>query len=171
MAEEKDAAPPKELTPDEKARLEHFKKHIVLEKRIGGRLAGIKHKILVASGKGGVGKTTAAVNLALAFARAGDAVALLDADIHAPAVPRMLGLGGARLSGKDDGIKPVAAGERLVVMSMAFLLQEDADAVIWRGPLKMAMIDNFLADIDWGKRDWLVVDTPPGTGDDPLGIR
>ncbi|UCH78060.1 MAG: Mrp/NBP35 family ATP-binding protein [Candidatus Coatesbacteria bacterium] len=160
----------KEPSAEEEAKLERFKERLALEKRIGERMGRVGHKILIASGKGGVGKTTAAVNLALGLAEAGDSVALLDADIHGPGVPLMLGLAGARPTGTEEGINPVAYDDNLVVMSMAFLLAGDSDAVIWRGPLKMAMVDNFLADINWGDRDWFVVDTPPGTGDEILSL-
>jgi len=159
-----------EPSAEEAAKLERFKERLALEKRIGERMARLGHKILIASGKGGVGKTTAAVNLALGLVEAGDSVALLDADIHGPGVPLMLGLAGARPTGNEEGINPVPYGDHLVVMSMAFLLAGDSDAVIWRGPLKMAMVDNFLADINWGERDWFVVDTPPGTGDEILSL-
>lgn len=158
------------LTPEEQERLEHFKRNIQIQKRIGDRMARIRSKVLVASGKGGVGKTTAAVNLALAFAADGDQVGLLDADIHGPGVPRMLGMRDVRITGHDGALDPAPFNDRLVVMSTAFLLERDADAVIWRGPLKMAMIDNFLADVNWGELEWLVVDTPPGTGDEILSL-
>jgi ATP-binding protein involved in chromosome partitioning len=152
----------------EKAARERAEEQAQLEERIGARMARISHKLLIASGKGGVGKSTAAVNLGVGLAEAGETVALLDADMHGPTVPRMLGLRGVRPVGGEDGIEPVKFGERLVVMSIAFLIPHDSDAVIWRGPLKGKMVDNFLADIDWGERDWLVVDTPPGTGDEVL---
>jgi len=160
----------KDLTPAESARMEQFKERLHLEKRIADRMALLKYKLLVASGKGGVGKTTAAVNLALAFAQAGERVALLDADIHGPGVPFALGMKEVQPTGGEHALNPVEYDERLAVMSMAFLLQSDADAVIWRGPLKMAMIDNFLADVNWGERDWFVIDTPPGTGDEILSL-
>ncbi len=165
-----DDGPEKEPPAEEAAKLERFKQRLELEKRIAERMKLIRHKILVASGKGGVGKTTAAVNLALALVQAGDSVALLDADIHGPGVPLMLGMADVKPIGGKGGINPTAYDEKLVVMSMAFLVAGEADAVIWRGPLKMAMIDNFLADINWGERDWLVVDTPPGTGDEILSL-
>jgi ATP-binding protein involved in chromosome partitioning len=152
----------------EKAARERAEEQAQLEERIAARMARIRHKVLIASGKGGVGKSTAAVNLGVGLAEAGETVALLDADMHGPTVPRMLGLRGVRPVGGEGGIEPVKFGEKLVVMSIAFLIPHDSDAVIWRGPLKGKMVDNFLADIDWGERDWLVVDTPPGTGDEVL---
>lgn len=160
----------KESSAEEQEKLERFKARLELERRIRERMKLIRHKVLVASGKGGVGKTAAAVNVSLALAAAGDRVALLDADIHGPGVPLMLGMAEVKPTGSGGGINPVAYNENLVVMSMAFLIGGDADAVIWRGPLKMAMIDNFLADINWGERDWLVADTPPGTGDEILSL-
>jgi ATP-binding protein involved in chromosome partitioning len=165
-----DDGPDKDLSPEEREKLERFKQRVETEKKIESRMALIRHKILVASGKGGVGKTTAAVNLALAFAGAGDRVGLLDADIHGPGVPMMLGMADVKPTGGDAGINAVAYDENLAVMSMAFLLAGEADAVIWRGPLKMAMVDNFLADVNWGERDWLIADTPPGTGDEILSL-
>jgi len=160
----------KELSADEQEKLARFKQRLELDKKIASRMALIRHKVLVASGKGGVGKTATAVNVSLALAAAGDRVALLDADIHGPGVPLMLGMADVKPTGSGGGINAVAYNENLVVMSMAFLIGGDADAVIWRGPLKMAMIDNFLADINWGERDWLVADTPPGTGDEILSL-
>jgi len=160
----------KELSAEEQEKLARFKHRLEVDKKIASRMALIRHKVLVASGKGGVGKTATAVNVSLALAAAGDRVALLDADIHGPGVPLMLGMADVRPTGSGGGINPVAYNENLVVMSMAFLITGDADAVIWRGPLKMAMIDNFLADVNWGERDWLVADTPPGTGDEILSL-
>ena len=134
------------------------------------RLCKIRHKVLVLSGKGGVGKSTVAVNLAEALALAGKRVGLLDIDIHGPSVPKLLGREHERLSGSPDGLMPVRVNEHLIAMSIGWLLQDRDDAVIWRGPLKMGVIKQFLKDVAWGELDYLVVDCPPGTGDEPLSI-
>jgi len=133
------------------------------------RMAPIKHKILVLSGKGGVGKSTVAVNLAVSLSLAGMRVGLLDVDIHGPSVPKMLRLEGTTLAAVGDAIVPVEIGD-MKVMSIGFLLRKQDDAVIWRGPLKMGVIQQFLKDVDWGELDYLVVDSPPGTGDEPLSV-
>ncbi|MGE4564918.1 MAG: iron-sulfur cluster carrier protein MrpORP [Victivallaceae bacterium] len=133
-------------------------------------MAGIRHKIVVMSGKGGVGKSTVAVNLAAALAAAGKRVGLLDADIHGPSIPTMLGLTGARPEPAVDGrIAPIEAGT-LKVMSIGFLLRDCDDAVIWRGPMKIGAIRQLLGEVAWGELDFLVIDTPPGTGDEPLSV-
>lgn len=133
------------------------------------RLCRIRRKIVVLSGKGGVGKSTVAVNIAVALLMAGKRVGLLDIDIHGPSIPTMLGLEGAALQGGADGLIPVdAAG--LKVMSLGFLLSDPDQAVIWRGPLKMGAIKQFLKDVAWGDLDYLVIDSPPGTGDEPLSV-
>lgn len=133
------------------------------------RMCEIDHKVLVLSGKGGVGKSTVAVNLAIWLAMQGKRVGLLDIDIHGPSVPRMLGLLGERIRSGPDGMLPVELGG-IGVMSIGFLLRGEGDAVIWRGPRKMGVIKQFLTDVEWGRLDYLVVDTPPGTGDEPLSI-
>lgn len=132
----------------------------------------IKHKIAIISGKGGVGKSTVTVNLAMAFAMHGYAnnVGILDADIHGPSVPKMLGLKGQRLQANPVGIFPVMGTLGIKVVSMDFLLPSDESPVIWRGPLKMKAIQQFLSDIMWGDLDFLFVDLPPGTGDEPLSV-
>lgn len=132
----------------------------------------IKHKIAIISGKGGVGKSTVTVNLAMAFAMHGYAnnVGILDADIHGPSVPKMLGLKGQRLQANPIGIFPVIGPLGIKVVSMDFLLPSDEAPVIWRGPLKMKVIQQFLSDIIWGDLDFLFVDLPPGTGDEPLSV-
>jgi len=140
------------------------------EKRAQENLRRIKNKLLVLSGKGGVGKSTIAVNLAWALAQRGNQVGLLDIDIHGPNVPKMLGLEGVKLVSREKGIEPAKAGGNLKVISIAFLLESIDTAVIWRGPLKMTVIRQFLADVNWGALDYLIVDAPPGTGDEPLSI-
>lgn len=133
------------------------------------RLCRIKHKIVVMSGKGGVGKSTVAVNLAMSLMLAGKRVGLLDVDIHGPSVPTMLGLEGATVDQSADGLIPVELGH-LKVMSMGFLLRNPDDAVIWRGPVKGTVIKQFLKDVAWGDLDYLIIDAPPGTGDEPLSV-
>ena len=137
------------------------------------KMSMIKHKIAVISGKGGVGKSTVTVNLAAAFATQGHLgkVGVLDADIHGPCVPKMLGLKGEKLVGGPAGtIFPVTGRYGLKVVSMDFLLPSDEAPVIWRGPLKMRVIQQFLSDILWGELDFLFIDLPPGTGDEPLSV-
>jgi len=142
------------------------------EKRlaVARRMCRIRRKIIVLSGKGGVGKSTVATNLAVAAAQAGLETGLLDVDIHGPSIPKLLGLEGARPVAAGDSILPVEAGENLKVMSIGFLLQGRDDAVIWRGPMKYGVIRQFLGDVEWGDLDLLVVDSPPGTGDEPLSV-
>lgn len=132
-------------------------------------ISRIKHKILIMSGKGGVGKSTVAVNLAVALSLAGKKVGLLDVDIHGPSIPTMLKLTGEKIRSNDDKILPVPIGD-LKVMSIGFVMQEKDDAIIWRGPMKMGVIKQFLTDVEWGDLDYLVVDLPPGTGDEPLSV-
>jgi ATP-binding protein involved in chromosome partitioning len=134
------------------------------------KLCRIKHKIIVLSGKGGVGKSTVAANLALSLAAKGKRTGLLDVDIHGPSIPRMLGLEGYPIEADNNQFIPVPLGETLKVMSIGFLLPNRDDAVIWRGPLKMGVIKQFLKDVDWGELDYLVIDSPPGTGDEPLSV-
>jgi len=139
-------------------------------KRRALRMSRIAHKILVLSGKGGVGKSTVAVNLAVTLHEAGKRVGLLDIDVHGPSVPKLLGVEGTPIDlGEDGPMIPVDAGG-IRVMSVAFLLQGEADPVIWRGPMKHGVIGQFLSDVDWGELDYLIVDAPPGTGDEPLSV-
>ncbi len=138
-------------------------------RELQSRLCRIRHKIMVMSGKGGVGKSTVAVNLAMGLMLAGKKVGLLDVDIHGPSVPTMLGLEGASIEASPDGLLPVEVGD-LKVMSMGFLLRNPDDAVIWRGPVKGGVIKQFLKDVAWGDLDYLIIDAPPGTGDEPLSV-
>jgi ATP-binding protein involved in chromosome partitioning len=137
---------------------------------IGRRMSQVKHRIIVLSGKGGVGKSTVACYLSFSLAHAGKQVGLLDVDIHGPSVPKILGLEGASINFIADAMLPVSLGHNMKVMSMGFLLRSGEDAVIWRGPLKMSAIKQFLKDVAWGPLDYLIVDSPPGTGDEPLSV-
>ena len=139
-------------------------------RRIEENMKNIHRKILVLSGKGGVGKTTVAVNLSVGLAEKGYEVGILDVDIHGPNVPKMLGLEEEKLGLRGGRITPIFWKENLKVVSMAFLLEKSYLPVIWRGPLKTGVIRQFLADVDWGKLDYLIVDSPPGTGDEPLSV-
>ncbi|KAF5090176.1 MAG: Mrp/NBP35 family ATP-binding protein [Methanoculleus horonobensis] len=131
----------------------------------------VKHVILVLSGKGGVGKSTVAANLAMALANHGYQTGLLDLDIHGPNIPKMLGIEETKLTSTNGTrIEPVYVVPALGVVSMAFLLPDKSTPVIWRGPMKMQVIKQFLTDVDWGDLDYLVVDLPPGTGDEALSI-
>ena len=134
----------------------------------------IKHKIAVISGKGGVGKSTVAANIATAFAVHGhrDRVGILDVDIHGPCIPKLLGVKNQQyqVSPLGLGALPVKGSMGLKIVSMDFLLQSQDTPVIWRGPLKMQAIRQFLSDFLWGELDYLFIDVPPGTGDEPLSI-
>lgn len=138
------------------------------ELKLAATLARIKHKIVVMSGKGGVGKSTLAVNLAHALALAGRTVGLLDVDVHGPSLPRLLSLTDAKPHIEPDRIEPIPWSRNLWVMSLGFMLPDPKQAVIWRGPVKTSLIQQFLRDVAWGDLDFLVVDCPPGTGDEPL---
>ena len=140
------------------------------EKRIAETLAKIKNRLLVFSGKGGVGKSTVSANLALALAQKGFEVGLLDVDIHGPNLAKMLGVEDRKLDISSVGIKPVIAERNLKLVSMSFFLQDSNLPVIWRGPMKMKAIQQFLGDVEWGELDWLIIDSPPGTGDEPLSV-
>jgi ATP-binding protein involved in chromosome partitioning len=136
------------------------------------RMKKIKHKIAVISGKGGVGKSTVAANLAMTFASKGyeNRVGVLDADITGPCIPKILGVRDKKLQGGPPGLFPAIGPYGIKVASMDFLLPTDESPVIWRGPLKMRAIQQFLSDIVWGDLDFLFIDLPPGTGDEPLSV-
>jgi ATP-binding protein involved in chromosome partitioning len=142
------------------------------QRKLKARTSKIRHKIAVISGKGGVGKSTVTVNLAMAFAMHGYAysVGVLDADITGPCVPKIIGLHGQRLQAGPAGVFPAMGPLGIKVVSMDFLLPSDETPVIWRGPLKMKAISQFLSDIVWGELEFLFIDLPPGTGDEPLSI-
>jgi len=141
------------------------------ELELATRMERIGQKVLVLSGKGGVGKSTVAANLAISLAQAGKKVGLLDVDLHGPSIPKLLGLDGQRLGLDAAGrISPIQIGENLSVVSVGLMLDSAQDAVIWRGPMKYNVIRQFLKDVDWGRLDYLVIDSPPGTGDEPLAV-
>ncbi len=148
---------------------EHRKQQSEDQQLLKDRMSLIKHKIAIISGKGGVGKSTVTVNLAAAFALQGKRVGILDADIHGPSVPRLLGLEGKQAKTGPTGTFPVEGPLGLKVMSIDFFLAEQMPT-IWRGPLKMRAIRQFLTEIVWGELDYLFIDLPPGTGDEPLSI-
>jgi len=163
-----------EETPemDAKNQMEaQFKAQIEAEhKYISEKMKEINHVIVILSGKGGVGKTTVAINLATALGLNGLRVGVLDADIHGPNTSKMLGIKNFLPSVTESGIMPAIGPLNIKVMSMAFLLPSVDTPVIWRGPLKMGAIKQFITDVNWGELDYLIVDLPPGTGDEALTI-
>ncbi|BFR49001.1 Mrp/NBP35 family ATP-binding protein [Nitratidesulfovibrio sp. HK-II] len=142
------------------------------EARLQATLSHIRNTIVVMSGKGGVGKSSTAANIAAGLALAGKRVGLLDVDVHGPSIPRLLKLDAAQADVDGDTIQPVLWREdvSLKVMSLGFFLPDGRQAVIWRGPVKMGFIKQLLSDVAWGELDFLVVDCPPGTGDEPLSV-
>lgn len=132
-------------------------------------LGKINHKLIVLSGKGGVGKSTVAVNLAVALGLLGKKVGLLDVDIHGPSIPKMLKLEDFKPESNGIKISPASIGN-IKVMSIGFMLNSADDAIIWRGPMKAGVIKQFVEEVEWGDLDYLVVDCPPGTGDEPLSV-
>ncbi len=140
-------------------------------KRLQERMSQIRYKILVMSGKGGVGKTTVSINLALALANKGYKVGILDTDLHGPNVAKMLGVQGEKMFSHDENtIEPFEVTPNLKAVSLAFTGNDDDTPIIWRGPLKISVIKQFLADVNWGPLDYLIIDSPPGTGDEPLTV-
>ncbi|MCK4475565.1 MAG: Mrp/NBP35 family ATP-binding protein [Methanophagales archaeon] len=140
------------------------------EEAVEASMGKVKHKIMVMSGKGGVGKTTVAANLAFALGMRGLDVGLMDADIHGPDVPKILGIEDKRPEVSEDKMLPISVTPRLKAMSIGFLLPDRDSAIIWRGPMKMNAIRQFLSDVDWGELDYMIIDLPPGTGDEPLSV-
>ncbi|MGQ9569674.1 MAG: P-loop NTPase [Thermodesulfovibrionales bacterium] len=146
--------------------IEDLKERLALQ----DNLRDVKYKIIVLSGKGGVGKSTVATNIAVSLSLKDKMVGLVDIDIHGPSIPKMLGLERIQLKGSEEGLLPVQYSEKLKVISIGFLIRDEKNAVIWRAPLKHKLIREFLSDVRWGEIDYLVVDSPPGTGDEPLSI-
>jgi Mrp family chromosome partitioning ATPase len=153
----------KRISKDE---IEELKEKLALEQN----LCDIDHKIIVMSGKGGVGKSSVAANIAVGLSIKGKQTGLLDIDIHGPSIPRMVGLEGTPLKQSEEGMMPVEYSNNLKVMSIGFLIRDRKDAVIWRAPLKHSLIRQFLTDVRWGKLDYLIIDCPPGTGDELISI-
>lgn len=140
------------------------------QERLMSKLSHIKHRIMVMSGKGGVGKSTVATNLAVTLSLDGFDVGLLDADIHGPNIPKMLAIEFRQVEGSGKGMIPVEVFPNLKVISMAFFIGNRDNPVVWRGPLKHNAISQFLGEVEWGNLDFLIVDLPPGTGDEPLSV-
>ena len=138
------------------------------DKVLKDRMSRIKNKIIVMSGKGGVGKTSVSVNLSYALALMGREVGLVDIDLHGPNIAKMLGVEGQNFTGSDNGIEPVRVLPNLKAASISFAAANPDMPIIWRGPLKMSAIRQFLEEINWGELDYLIIDSPPGTGDEPL---
>ena len=139
---------------------------------INTSLGKIKNKILVMSGKGGVGKSTVSTNLALELANRGYKVGLMDVDLHGPDICRMLNLTERMQATREscDLLPPMQYGDNLKVISLEYMMENRDDPIIWRGPLKIQAIRQFIADMDWGELDYLIIDAPPGTGDEPLTV-
>ncbi len=142
----------------------------IKDEKLKKTLSRIKHKLVILSGKGGVGKSSIATNIAVGLSLKGKKVGLMDVDVHGPSIPRLLKLEGARPEVGGAGMYPIAWSKNLSVISLGFLLPSKEDSVIWRGPLKMGLIKQFIEDVVWGMLDYLVVDCPPGTGDEPLSV-
>jgi len=140
------------------------------QEKLRSNLSHIKHRIMVMSGKGGVGKSSVATNLAVSLSQDGLHVGLLDADIHGPNIPKMLGIESSHVEGSGQGMIPVEVFPNLKVISMAFFIGNRDEPVVWRGPLKHTAISQFLGEVQWGPLDFLVADLPPGTGDEPLSV-
>ena len=157
-------------SPEVKARIEAFKKIRQQEEEARKRLSIVRHKIAVISGKGGVGKSFVSTSIALTLAKKGYKVGLLDSDLHGPSIPKLLGLQGQKMSAGPPGIFPVDGPLGLKVVSIDFMLPSENAPVIWRGPLKTGAIRQLLSMVMWGPLDFLVIDLPPGTGDEPLSI-
>ena len=140
------------------------------DKELKKNISNIKNKFIIISGKGGVGKTTIAVNLAYSLAMKGYDVGVLDVDIHGPNICKMFGADNKRLTSTNSKINPIQILDNLKIVSTASLIETPDTPVIWRGPLKMKVISQFLRDVNWGKLDYLIIDAPPGTGDEPLSV-
>ena len=162
--------PEADASHEQRAKMEQAYQQMQRKMRITKMDEGIKHKVMVLSGKGGVGKSTVATGLALSLARQGKKVGLMDIDITGPNVPKMLGLENTDLNVEDGQIFPAIGPHGLEVISMAFLIEDPDKPVIWRGPIKLGAIQQFIGDVAWGELDALIIDFPPGTSDEPLTV-
>lgn len=160
----------KSTNPEQTTEEEQKKLLMQQEITIVKRMSNIKHKIAVMSGKGGVGKSTVAVNLAAAFAKKGYKTGIMDVDVHGPNVPKMFNVEGKHLLFTAKGIQPIETEEGIKVMSVGFFLSSLDSPVVWRGPMKTGVIKQFLSEVNWGDLDVLIIDNPPGTGDEPLTV-
>ena len=163
-------SPEADASNEQRAQMEQAYQQMQRKMRISKMDENINHKIMVLSGKGGVGKSTVATGLALSLARQGKKVGLMDIDITGPNVPKMLGLEDADLNVEEGQIHPADGPSGLKVISMAFLLEDPDKPVIWRGPIKLGAIQQFIGDVAWGELDTLIIDFPPGTSDEPLTV-
>ncbi len=154
----------------DKVKKEREQVNQVMAEKLKKNMAKIKHKILVLSNKGGVGKSSIAVNLSCALSEKGYQVGLLDADLHGPSIAKMLGFEGEKLTGSNGQINPLKVRKNLIAISMASLIESPDTPLVWRGPLKGIAIKQFLAEVNWGELDFLIIDSPPGTGDEPLSV-
>ena len=154
------------MSPADRQKMAQAEKDAAVE----DSLNKIKNKIIVMSGKGGVGKTSTTVNLGIALARKGFKVGIMDVDLHGPDVPRMLGLTGMLDLSENRKLKPMAYSDNLGAVSIESLTPGKDEAIIWRGPIKYSAIRQFIGDVEWGALDFLLIDSPPGTGDEPLTI-
>lgn len=154
---------PEESDPSKKAKNEK-------DEAVQESLSRIRHKFIVMSGKGGVGKTSTAVNLAVALSRKGHKVGLMDVDLHGPDIPRVLGKMDMLGLSRNQKLEPLSYSENLKAVSIESLSANKDDAIIWRGPIKFSAIRQFITDVEWGELDFLLIDSPPGTGDEPLTV-
>ena len=134
------------------------------------RLASIKHRIAIVSGKGGVGKSTIAASLAVSLSMMGYKVGVLDADVSGPNIPHLLGVEGHKLMGSEEGIEPAVSRNGVKVVSSEMVLDNSDTPMLWRGPMRTTLVRQFVADVNWGNLDYLLVDLPPGTGDEPMSV-
>ena len=158
------------MTAEQCASTSAQQKQAEQDEALKDRLMKIKHKVLVMSGKGGVGKSSVSAYLAVSLAQRGYKVGLMDVDLHGPSIPRMLGITGQMEVGDSQQGIPIEFDKNLQVVSIDSLLPDRDSAVIWRGPLKIGVIKQFIAEIEWNTLDYLIIDSPPGTGDEPLTV-